>query len=227
MLPARQRPLLRRQHGAHRQQVTQRAAFLIRKLLTILRRTEQLIALLRWQVTQFTEGAGDYTASILWQRAKLPHGAAHLPALVGGEALHLLAALQHTRTLLGRHAVQPVKPVHHALLRLLRQLVEAWLVLQGSLLLLHVQLVVALHPLLQMLATRGTWACVLRLCLPEVLRGATALPIALPADVALIRRWCCTARLLRVAARGSALREDDARQSENQQSTQQYLSQTK
>ena len=140
--------------------------------------------MLRRKRAQLTEGVGNCAAAVCGQGTELAHGVAYIAALIWREAFHLLATLNDTLALLRWHGVQPLQAVEHTLLRLLGQLVESRFMGEGALLILRVQLVVVLHPLLQML-TPDRAGTVVRLLLPET--GSSTLPLLLLRGVVVCR----------------------------------------
>jgi hypothetical protein len=107
----------------------------------------------RRHLPQLAECPCNHLPPVGWQASKLRHRSAHLLPLLGIQVLHLFRPLQHMGALLRIHGIQLRQPISYPLLRLRRELVESGLVLQRSLLILGRKILMAFHPLRQMLLT--------------------------------------------------------------------------
>jgi hypothetical protein len=119
------------------------------------RRVDYLLALFCGHGAEIADGSDHEGAAGRRESAHLLHGVAPLLLLLRGEALESLDAIEDAATLFGAHVVECPKLFAVALLRLRRQLVEAGQLLQCALLLSGREILVVLHPLLDVGANAG------------------------------------------------------------------------
>ena len=110
----------------------------------------ELMVCSRWpgrHLTEVEDGAGHEAATLRGHSDEILHSGAVLLALRGREALDGLVAIEDASALLRVHVVELGETVAHALLGLRGQFVEAGLILERALLVGEGEVLVALHPL--------------------------------------------------------------------------------
>jgi hypothetical protein len=139
-----------RRVGFDREQSSDGGALAVVELSAKARRGDDLLALVGRHLAEIQDGAGHEAAAVRGQCCEGLHGSAVLLNLGRGHVFQNFVALQGAVALRLGHAVEAAKLIEFALLNLRGELVETGLVLKRALLLWEGEILVVLHPLLEM-----------------------------------------------------------------------------
>jgi hypothetical protein len=129
-------------------------AFVCGKLVAEGRGIDDLLALVRRHLAEIDDGARHEPASRSGNPIELLDGVIPLLLLLRAKALQALYTVEHPAALLRVHGVEVAQGIELVLLHLRRQFAEARLILEGTLLFCEREILVVVHPLLEMLLPR-------------------------------------------------------------------------